>query len=64
MIDCQIGAFSPITFLHLRMFEMAYDYVNSDTKFEVVGSEYDSFLLRRILSLISARLSVTGWGRV
>lgn len=64
MIDGQIGAFSPITFLHLRMFEMAYDYVNSDTRFEVVGSEYDSFLLKQIISLISARLSVTGWGRV
>ncbi|MCJ1465808.1 hypothetical protein MMC07_004427 [Pseudocyphellaria aurata] len=32
------GAFSPITFLHLRMVEMAYDYVKFNTGFEVVGS--------------------------
>lgn len=32
------GAFSPITFLHLRMFEMACDYVKFNTGFEVVGS--------------------------
>lgn len=38
--DGQIGAFSPITFLHLRMFEMAHDHVKSNTGFEVVGSEH------------------------
>jgi len=31
------GSFSPITFLHLRMFEMARDHAHSDTDFEVVG---------------------------
>ena len=32
------GSFSPITFLHLRMFVMAADYANRHTDFEVVGS--------------------------
>jgi nicotinamide mononucleotide adenylyltransferase len=33
------GSFSPITFLHLRMFEMAKDYVrqNPACNFEIVG---------------------------
>ena len=31
------GSFSPITYLHLRMFEMASDYVRLNTKFELVG---------------------------
>jgi hypothetical protein len=31
------GSFSPITFLHLRMFVMAGDYVKHNTTFEVVG---------------------------
>ncbi|KIY44496.1 Nucleotidylyl transferase, partial [Fistulina hepatica ATCC 64428] len=31
------GSFSPVTFLHLRMFEMAKDYVRQNTDFEVVG---------------------------
>jgi nicotinamide mononucleotide adenylyltransferase len=31
------GSFSPITYLHLRMFEMAADYAKFDTEFEVVG---------------------------
>ncbi|KAI5278184.1 Nicotinamide/nicotinic acid mononucleotide adenylyltransferase 2, partial [Ascosphaera acerosa] len=31
------GSFSPITYLHLRMFEMAADYVKFNTRFEVVG---------------------------
>lgn len=31
------GSFSPITFLHLRMFVMADDYVKHSTNFEVVG---------------------------
>ncbi|EMF17785.1 nicotinamide mononucleotide adenylyl transferase [Sphaerulina musiva SO2202] len=32
------GSFSPITFLHLRMFEMAADYARFNTQFEVVGA--------------------------
>lgn len=36
LIAC--GSFSPITFLHLRMFEMAADYARFNTKFEVVGA--------------------------
>lgn len=31
------GSFSPITFLHLRMFEMAADFVKFNTEFEVMG---------------------------
>lgn len=31
------GSFSPITYLHLRMFEMAVDYIRQSTSFEVVG---------------------------
>jgi len=35
LIAC--GSFSPITFLHLRMFVMAKDYVKHNTNFEVIG---------------------------
>ncbi|KAI5283838.1 hypothetical protein KEM54_001799, partial [Ascosphaera aggregata] len=31
------GSFSPITYLHLRMFEMAADYVKFNTRFELIG---------------------------
>lgn len=31
------GSFSPITYLHLRMFEMVSDYIRLHTKFELVG---------------------------
>ena len=31
------GSFSPITYLHLRMFEMAADYAKYNTEFEVIG---------------------------
>lgn len=31
------GSFSPITFLHLRMFVMAADYVKYNTNFELIG---------------------------
>lgn len=31
------GSFSPLTYLHLRIFEMASDYVRQNTEFEVVG---------------------------
>jgi nicotinamide mononucleotide adenylyltransferase len=31
------GSFSPITFLHLRMFIMAADYVKFSSDFEIVG---------------------------
>ena len=31
------GAFSPVTYLHLRMSEMVADYVRQNTDFEVVG---------------------------
>lgn len=31
------GSFSPVTYLHLRMFEMAKDYVRQNTDYEIVG---------------------------
>lgn len=31
------GSFSPVTYLHLRMFEMAVDYARQNTDFEIVG---------------------------
>ncbi|CCE63574.1 hypothetical protein TPHA_0F00880 [Tetrapisispora phaffii CBS 4417] len=34
------GSFSPITYLHLRMFEMALDAVNEQTRFEIIGGYY------------------------
>ncbi|AAS54511.2 AGR022Cp [Eremothecium gossypii ATCC 10895] len=34
------GSFSPITHLHLRMFEMAMDAIVEQTRFEVVGGYY------------------------
>lgn len=34
------GSFSPITYLHLRMFEMALDAVRDQTRFEVIGGYY------------------------
>jgi nicotinamide mononucleotide adenylyltransferase len=34
------GSFSPITYLHLRMFEMALDAITEQTKFEVIGGYY------------------------
>ena len=35
LIAC--GSFSPVTYLHLRMFEMAKDYVRQNTDYEIVG---------------------------
>lgn len=34
------GSFSPITYLHLRMFEMALDAICEQTRFEVIGGYY------------------------
>lgn len=31
------GSFSPITYLHLRMFELAADFAKFNTEFEVIG---------------------------
>ena len=31
------GSFSPVTYLHLRMFEMAKDYVRQNTDFEILA---------------------------
>lgn len=35
LVSC--GSFSPITYLHLRMFEMCKDWVKGHTNFEIVG---------------------------
>jgi nicotinamide mononucleotide adenylyltransferase len=32
------GSFSPVTYLHLRMFEMAKDFARHSTEFEIVGT--------------------------
>ncbi|GMM27740.1 nicotinamide-nucleotide adenylyltransferase [Martiniozyma asiatica (nom. inval.)] len=34
------GSFSPITYLHLRMFEMALDSIREHTRFEIVGGYF------------------------
>ncbi len=34
------GSFSPITYLHLRMFEMALDWVNDNNTFELIGGYF------------------------
>ncbi|ANB14500.1 nicotinamide-nucleotide adenylyltransferase NMA1 [Sugiyamaella lignohabitans] len=34
------GSFSPITYLHLRMFEMAMDSIREHTRLEVIGGYY------------------------
>ncbi|KAG0687522.1 Nicotinamide/nicotinic acid mononucleotide adenylyltransferase 1 [Pichia californica] len=34
------GSFSPITYLHLRMFEMALDAIREQTRFEVIGAYF------------------------
>lgn len=34
------GSFSPITYLHLRMFELALDYVRFNTDFELVAGYF------------------------
>ena len=36
LVSC--GSFSPITYLHLRMFEMCKDWVRSSTDYEIVGA--------------------------
>lgn len=38
LIAC--GSFSPVTYLHLRMFEMAADYVKFSTNFEMIGGYF------------------------
>ena len=38
LIAC--GSFSPVTFLHLRMFTMVQDYVKFSTDFEIVGGYF------------------------
>ena len=43
MVAC--GSYSPVTFLHLRMFEMALDYINDGNEFEVMGAYFRLVLL-------------------
>ncbi|KAE9961396.1 hypothetical protein BLS_002191 [Venturia inaequalis] len=37
LVLCACGSFSPITYLHLRMFEMARDWARLNTEYTVVG---------------------------
>lgn len=39
MVLVACGSFSPITYLHLRIFEMALDWCRYNSEFEVVGTE-------------------------
>ncbi|KAJ3411379.1 Phosphoinositide phosphatase sac1 [Chytridiales sp. JEL 0842] len=34
------GSYSPVTFLHLRMFEMARDYIHDQSRFELLGAYF------------------------
>jgi nicotinamide mononucleotide adenylyltransferase len=34
------GSYSPVTYLHLRMFEMGYDYIQDSEKFEIIGGYF------------------------
>ncbi|KAJ2795395.1 Nicotinamide/nicotinic acid mononucleotide adenylyltransferase 1 [Coemansia guatemalensis] len=34
------GSYSPVTYLHLRMFEMAADYFNDHSKYELIGGYF------------------------
>ncbi|KAJ2775748.1 Nicotinamide/nicotinic acid mononucleotide adenylyltransferase 1 [Coemansia javaensis] len=34
------GSYSPVTYLHLRMFEMAADYFNGHAKYELIGGYF------------------------
>jgi nicotinamide mononucleotide adenylyltransferase len=38
LVLCACGSFSPTTYLHLRMFSLAYDYVKTNTDFVVIGA--------------------------
>ncbi|KAJ7647693.1 hypothetical protein FB45DRAFT_733580 [Roridomyces roridus] len=54
------GSFSPVTYLHLRMFEMAKDYIRQNTDFEIVGGYLSpvSDMYRKV-GLLSAQHRVT-----
>lgn len=34
------GSYSPLTYLHLRMFEMGHDYIADSEQFEIVGGYF------------------------
>jgi nicotinamide mononucleotide adenylyltransferase len=34
------GSYSPITYLHLRMFEMGHDYIQESEDFEIIGGYF------------------------
>lgn len=38
LVLCACGSFSPITYLHLRMFEMAKDWARRHTDYTVIGA--------------------------
>jgi len=54
------GSFSPVTYLHLRMFEMAKDYVRQNTDFEIIGGYLSPVSdMYKKPGLLSARHRVT-----
>lgn len=54
------GSFSPVTYLHLRMFEMAKDYVRQNTDFEILGGYLSPVSdMYKKPGLLSARHRVT-----
>ncbi|KAJ2993070.1 hypothetical protein HDV02_002661 [Globomyces sp. JEL0801] len=34
------GSYSPVTYLHLRMFEMGFDYIGDTDEFEIIGGYF------------------------
>jgi len=75
LISC--GSFSPITYLHLRMFEMCVDWVRENTNYEVVGGylspvsdaykkaglaqAHDRLEMCRLAAAESSWIMVDGW---
>jgi len=54
------GSFSPVTYLHLRIFEMAKDYVRQNTDFEILGGYLSPVSdMYKKPGLLSARHRVT-----
>ncbi|KAI8909704.1 hypothetical protein EDD86DRAFT_232373 [Gorgonomyces haynaldii] len=49
------GSYSPVTYLHLRMFEMAFDYVQDNEVFEIIGGYFSP------VSDAYAKPGLAGW---
>lgn len=61
LIAC--GSYSPVTHLHLRMFEMASDFVRFNTEFELLGGYFspvsDSYKKAGLASAVDRSISLT-----